>query len=98
MSRVLKKIQVLAALTLCAPHSLLVLALIGRSFELLFVGFLITIVALLINSLLSLILFVLWFTGVEKVKNRKLSMLMSMLGVGFVTNVVILWLMPPLAK
>jgi hypothetical protein len=98
MSRVLKKIQVLAALTLYAPPSLLVLALIGRSFGLLFVGFLVTIVALLINSLLSLFLFVLWFTGVEKVKYRKLSMLMSLLGVGIVTNIVILWLMPPLAK
>ena len=85
-------------LTLCAPPSLLLLALILRSFELLFVGFLATIVALLINSLLSLGLSVLWFVGVEKVARGKPSLLMLLLCAGLITNIVILWLMPPLAK
>ena len=98
MGRGLKKIQVLAALSLCAPPSLLVLALIGRSVELLILGFLTTILALLINSVLLVVLFLLWFTGVEKVKARKLILWMSLLCAGVVTNVVILWLMPPLAK
>ena len=88
----------LAALSLCTPPSLLALAFIGRSSELLIVGFLATIVALLINSLLSLGVLVLWFMGVEKVAQSKPIMLMSLLGAGLVTDVVILWLMPPLAK
>ena len=98
MSGVSNKIWTLAALTLCTPPSLLALALIGRSAELLIVGFLATIVTLLINSVLSLGLLVLWFTGDEKVARGRPLMLMSLLGAGFVTDVVILWLMPPLAK
>ena len=88
----------LAALSLCTPPSLLVLAFIGRSSELLIVGFLATIVALLINSVLSLGILVLWFMGVEKVVRGKPIMLMSLLCAGLVTDVVMLWLMPPLAK
>ena len=98
MSEVSNRIWVLAALSLCAPPSLLALAFIGRSSELLIVGFLATILALLINSLLSLGLLVLSFTGVAKVGRRKPIMLVSLLCAGVVTDVVILWLMPPLAK
>jgi hypothetical protein len=98
MSEVSNRIWVLAALSLCTPPSLLALAFIGRSSELLIVGFLATIVALLINSLLSLGVLVLWFMGVEKVARGKPIMLMSLLCAGLVTDVVMLWLMPPLAK
>lgn len=98
MSEVSNKIWVLAALSLCAPPSLLALAFIGRSSDLLIVGFLATILALLIDSMLSLGLVVLWFTGVAKVARGKFIMLVSLLSAGVATDVVILWLMPPLAK
>lgn len=61
-------------------------------------GFLATIVMLLINSLLLVSLLVLWSMGVERVALNKPIMLISLLGAGVVTDVVILWLMPPLAK
>lgn len=98
MNRVLNKIWMLAVLTLCAPPLLLVLALILKSYELLFVGFLATIVALLINSFLSLALSMLWFVGFEKVARGKPGMLILLFCAGIITNIVILWLMPPLAK
>ena len=98
MSEVSNRIWVLAVLSFCTPPSLLALAFIGRSSELLIVGFLATIVALLINSLLSLGVLVLWFMGVEKVARGKPIMLMSLLCAGLVSDVVMLWLMPSLAK
>ncbi len=96
MNGVPNKIRALAALTLCLPPSLLVLALIGKSSELLILGFLATVVALVINLFLSLGLLVVWFTGVETVTPGKPIRLMLCAGV--VSDVVILWLMPPLAK
>lgn len=98
MSEVSNRLWVLAVLSLCTPPSLLALAFIGRSSELLIVGFLATIVALLINSLLSLGVLVIWFIGVEKVARSKPIRLMSLLCAGLITDVVMLWLMPPLAK
>lgn len=98
MSKVSNRIWVLAAFSLCTPPSLLALAFFGRSSALLIVGFLATIIALLINSLLSLGVLVLWFMGIEKVARGKPIMLMSLLCAGLVTDVVVLWLMPPLAK
>jgi hypothetical protein len=98
MSGVSNKIWALVGLSLCAPPSLLALALMGRSSLLLMVGFLATMVTLLINSLLLVSVLVLWSMGVERVTLSKPMMLISLLGAGVVTDVVILWLMPPLAK
>jgi hypothetical protein len=98
MSGVSNKIWALVGLSLCGPPSLLVLALIVRSSLLLIVGFLATIVTLLINSLLLVSLLVLWSIGVERVALSKPIKLISVLGAGVVADVVILWLMPPLAK
>jgi hypothetical protein len=80
---------------LCGPPLLLVLAMLARSGELLIVAFLVTILGLAINSLLSLGLLLLWFTSVTNVSRAK-PLLMAWAGV--LTDVVILWLMPPLAK
>lgn len=96
MSGLSNKIWALAGLTLCAPPFLLAVALVGRSAELLIVGFVATIVALAINALLSIGLLVLWFTGV--LTRGKPIILMSLLWAGVATDVVILRLMPPLAK
>lgn len=98
MSGVSNKIWMLVGLSLCVPPSLLALALIGRSSELLIVGFLVTTVTLLINSLPLVSIVVLWSIGVERVALSKPMILISLLGAGVVTDVVLLWLMLPLAK
>ena len=85
-------------LSLFAPPSLLMLALIGGSSDLLIVGYLATIVTLFINSLLLVGILALWLMGVERIAVSKPLMLASVLGAGVVTDVVILSLMPPLAK
>lgn len=96
MSGLPDKIWALAGLTLCAPPFLFVVALVGRSSELLIVSFVATTVMLPINALLSIGLLVLWFTGV--LTRGKPIILMSLLWVGVAIDVVILRLMPPLAK
>lgn len=96
--RVSNKIWTLVGLSLFAPPSLLMLALIGGSSDLLIVGYLATIVTLFINSLLLVGILALWLMGVERIAVSKPLMLASVLGAGVVTDVVILSLMPPLAK
>src|SRR5688500_15710637 len=89
MSGPSNKIWALAALTLFTPPSLLALALIGRSSELLIVGFLVTIGTLLINSLLLVALLAVLVTGVKtSFARRKPIMLISLLIAGVVTDVV----------
>jgi hypothetical protein len=53
---------------------------------------------LFINSLLFVGILALWLMGVERIAPSKPLMLASVLGAGVVTDVVILSLMPPLAK
>jgi hypothetical protein len=96
--RVSNKIWTVVGLSLFMPPSLLIVALIGRSSDLLIVGYLATMVTLFINSLLLVSVLVLWLIGVERVGLSKPLMLASVLGAGVVTDVVILSLMPPLAK
>jgi hypothetical protein len=98
MSEASNKICAIAALTLCAPPLLLVLAWAGRSSELLIASFLLTSIALLVNSLLLVSVMVMWFVGAGKVARGKPIMLISLLCAGVVTDVLILRLMPPLAK
>jgi len=96
--RVSNKIWTVVGLSLFTPPSLLIVALIGRSSDLLIVGYLATMVTLFINSLLLVSVLVLWLIGVERVALSKPLMLASVLGAGVVTDVVILSFMPPLAK
>lgn len=98
MSGVSKKIWGLAGLSLCLPPSLLALALIGRSSDLLIVSYLATIVMLFVNSLLLVSVLVLWLMAIERVALSKPMILISLLAAGIVTDVVILGLMPPLVK
>jgi hypothetical protein len=96
--RVSNKIWTLVGLSLFTPPSLLMVSLIGRSSDLLIVGYLATIVTLFINSLLLVGILAFWLIGVERIALSKPLMLISVLGAGVVTDVVILSLMPPLAK
>ena len=90
------KIWAFAGFSLCAPPFLFAFAVVGRSAELLIVSFMATIVMLSINALLSIGLLVLWFTGV--LTRGKPLILTALLWAGVATDVLILRLMPPLAK
>jgi hypothetical protein len=98
MSALANKLWALAGLTLCAPPLLLALALVGRSSNLLIVGFAATILALFINSLLFVGLLVFWFVGNKRVEQGKPIVLISLVAAGIIADIVILGFMPPLAK
>ena len=98
MSAVTNKLWALAALTLCAPLLLLALALVGKSSNLLIVGFVATVLALFVNSLLFVVLLVFWFVGNKRVEQGKPFVLISFVAAGIIADIVILGFMPPLAK